>query len=264
MSFSLTWLPEVLLSAGLKVAECPGWKTLGRGEMGTIEGVLCHHTATTSLKGNMPSLNTLIQGRKGEKPLPGPLAQLGLGRDGTYYIVAAGRCVHAGPGIWKGITAGNSHFIGIEAENTGNLKTETWPVVQMDAYQRGVAAILKHIGKGSDFCAGHKEFRLPAGEKHDPNFNMVEFRSAVDNILNGGTNSQLIPKTGQRGRATLRRGIVNDADNVKKIQERLGLEPDGFFGPQTEAAVRSLQRDHQLVADGIIGPKTWAALFPEE
>src|SRR5580700_4344959 len=50
---------------------------------------------------------------------PGPLAQLGLGRDGTFYVVAAGRCNQAGQGSWQGVTTGNSSFIGIEAENTG-------------------------------------------------------------------------------------------------------------------------------------------------
>ena len=64
----------------------------------------------------MPSLDTLIQGRS---DLPGPLAQLGLGRDGTYYVIAAGKCNHAGAGSWKGVTSGNTDFIGIEAENTG-------------------------------------------------------------------------------------------------------------------------------------------------
>jgi len=34
-----------------------------------------------------------------------------------------------------------------------------------DAYQRGVAAILTHIGQGPEFCAGHKEYALPPGRK---------------------------------------------------------------------------------------------------
>src|SRR5262245_36671178 len=88
--FSLTWLPGVLKAAGLKVAVVDGWESRGRDEMGQVVGVICHHTAGPRL-GNMPSLRTLIEGRP---DLPGPLAQLGLGRDGTYYVVAAGRCNH--------------------------------------------------------------------------------------------------------------------------------------------------------------------------
>ena len=58
--------------------------------------------------------------------------------------------LHAGAGVWQGVTTGNSSFIGIEAENTG-LPNDPWPAVQVEAYQRGVAAILKHIGKGAEF-----------------------------------------------------------------------------------------------------------------
>ena len=92
MIYSLTWLPAVLKGAGLKVALVDGWESRGRGEVGPISGVICHHTAGSRV-GNMPSLNTLIHGRS---DLPGPLAQLGLGRDGTYYVIAAGRSNHAG------------------------------------------------------------------------------------------------------------------------------------------------------------------------
>src|SRR5579871_6896323 len=115
MAYSLTWLADILRNAGLKVAECPGWQTRGHGDMGEVKGILCHHTAGGKT-GNMPSLDTIINGRP---DLSGPLAQLGLGRDGTFYIIAAGRCYHAGTGAWKGVTTGNSSFIGIEAENTG-------------------------------------------------------------------------------------------------------------------------------------------------
>ena len=76
MSYSLTWLPEVLERAGLKVAETPDWRTRGRGDMGPVRGVLCHHTATRA-GGNMPTLDMLIHGRP---DLRGPLCHLGLGR----------------------------------------------------------------------------------------------------------------------------------------------------------------------------------------
>ena len=122
MAFSLTWLAEVLEDAGLKVAEQPGWRTRGRGDVGTIRGVMCHHTAGP-LNGIMPSLGIVTNGRP---DLAGPLAQLCLGRDGTFFVVAAGRANHAGMGNWQGITSGNSSFIGIEAENTG-LANDPWP-----------------------------------------------------------------------------------------------------------------------------------------
>ena len=97
--------------AGLKVAVVDGWEMRGRREVGRTMGVLCHHTAGGK-NGNMSSLEVLIHGRP---DLNGPLAQLGLGRDGTYYVIAAGWCNHAGEGSWQGIVTGNRNFIGIES-----------------------------------------------------------------------------------------------------------------------------------------------------
>ena len=45
MAFSLTWLPKILLHAGLSPPEQPGWQNRGRGDVRLIKGVICHHTA---------------------------------------------------------------------------------------------------------------------------------------------------------------------------------------------------------------------------
>ena len=258
MTFSLTWLPQVLEDAGLKVAEQPGWRTRGHGDVGTIKGVMCHHTAGPRT-GIMPSLGIVTDGRS---DLPGPLAQLCLGRDGTFFVVAAGRAYHAGAGNWQGVTSGNTSFIGIEAENTGQTNgpdADPWPAVQVDAYHRGVAAILKKIGAGANMCCGHKEYALPAGRKIDPTLDMNEFRQRVSALMSGTADpATLIAAADSAGRPTLRRG--DRGDLVKRIQTRLQVDADGTFGPATEAALRQFQRDHGLVPDGIAGPRTWAAL----
>jgi peptidoglycan hydrolase-like protein with peptidoglycan-binding domain len=262
MAHSLTWLPDVLKAAGLKVSLVDGWANRGRVDVGRIFGVICHHTAGPK-DGNMPSLRTLVDGRS---DLPGPLAQLGLGRDGTYFVIAAGKANHAGRGSWKGVQNGNANFIGIEAENTGLPNDVPWPAAQMEAYHRGVAAILQHIGQGADFCAGHKEYALPPGRKLDPTFNMDNFRASVAAILNGTTPAPvLIPAVEPpaqpgvpAGRPTLRRGVTSEL--TKQVQAKVGVLVDGKFGPKTEAAVRTFQRAHGLVPDGIVGPKTWFAL----
>ncbi len=279
MTFSLTWLPGVLLAEGLKVAEVDGWRSRGRREMGKVLGVMCHHTAGPA-KGNMPSLGVLRDGRpatKTAKALPGPLSQLGLGRDGTFYVVAAGATNHAGAGAWQGHTSGNANFIGIEAENVGTGK-ETWPDVQMDAYMRGVAAILRHIGADPMMCCAHREFAPK--RKIDPKFNdgftMDMFRTRVKSLMNGtGTRRPLIaPKSvhaesgAEVRRRTLRRGM--EGKDVEDLQRRLGLtgkDLDGEFGRFTEAEVRAFQRGktdaegQPVVPDGIVGPKTWALLL---
>jgi len=256
MAFSMTWLPEVLSDAGLKVAEVPEWRTRGRGEMGALRGVMCHHTATpASVPGNMPSLNLITNGRP---DLSGPLAQLGLGRDGTFYVVAAGRANHAGAGSWQNVSTGNSSFIGIEAENSGG-DDDPWHPKQLDAYQRGVAAILKKIGAPAQMCCGHKEYAMPRGRKPDPSFDMDSFRARVEVLMAGAALPEAIPAEDSARRPTLRRG--DRGDSVTKVQEKIGVLPvDGIFGSHTEAKVRAFQRDHGLFPDGIVGPKTWAAL----
>lgn len=179
--YSLTWLPKVLRDAGLKVEEVPGWQYRGRGDMKPPKGVLLHHTAG-ALKGNMPSLDLLIRGRS---DLGGPLAQLGLARDGTYYVIAAGKSNHAGKGHFGGVH-GNSDLLGIEAENTGLTKgprKDPWPDVQMDAYRRGVLAILNYLKLPIKMAIGHKEWA--AGRKIDPSFDMVAFRKSLEDMKNG-------------------------------------------------------------------------------
>jgi peptidoglycan hydrolase-like protein with peptidoglycan-binding domain len=261
MAFSLIWLPDVLEAAGLKVALCDGWEDRGHGDMPQVKGVLCHHTAGPRT-GNMPSLGIV---RDGRPDLPGPLSQLGLGRDGTFYVIAAGRANHAGQGDWRGIKTGNASMIGIEAENTGGSNDFPWPRVQIDAYQRGAAAILRHLGRGPEFCAAHKEYALPRGRKPDPSFDMESFRASVSAILDGTAPTPvLIPAVeparpdAPQGRPTLRRGATGA--HVKSLQKTLGVEQLGTFGPKTEAAVRAFQRARGMVPDGIVGPKTWAAL----
>ena len=122
MTYALTWF---LRDAGLNVAEQSGWKTRGHGNMGAVKGVMCHHTVGP-LTGNMPSLNVITNGRPG---LSGPLAQIGLGRDGTCYVIAAGRAYHAGSGNWQGYTHGNSNFIGRGGKYRlrQRLKADPWP-----------------------------------------------------------------------------------------------------------------------------------------
>lgn len=261
MTYSLLWLPEVLERAGLKVAEVPGWETRGLGDIGAVLGVLCHHTAGPK-KGNMPSLGVIRDGRPG---LRGPLSQLALGRDGTFYVVAAGRALHAGAGDWLGVTEGNKHLIGIEAENAG-VPSDAWPEIQLNAYRRGVAAVLRHAGLGAERCAGHKEYALPRGRKIDPNFDMVAFRADVAAIMSGVTPTPppipaVEPKPAKAGaspRPTLRRGSSDPT--VRQLEGQLELPTTGIFDARLEAAVREFQRDAGLVPDGIFGPKSWRAL----
>jgi murein L,D-transpeptidase YcbB/YkuD len=129
----------------------------------------------------------------------------------------------------------------------------------MDAYRRGVAAILKKIGANALMVCGHKEYALPQGRKIDPSFDMDDFRLQVAAIMAGTAPlPYVIPAMDAEGRKTLRRGARGN--QVKQVQLKVGVVANGRFDAATEAAVRQFQRDHGLVPDGIVGPRTWATL----
>jgi len=56
----------------------------------------------------------------------------------------------------------------------------------------------------------------------------------------------------------LRIGSTGDA--VARVQKKVGVEQDGWFGPVTEAAVKAYQKSKGLVPDGIVGPVTLKAM----
>ncbi len=59
--------------------------------------------------------------------------------------------------------------------------------------------------------------------------------------------------------ATYKKG--SRSDEVKQIQEALGIKADGIYGSQTEQAVRNYQQQNGLKVDGIVGSNTWGSLF---
>jgi putative chitinase len=58
--------------------------------------------------------------------------------------------------------------------------------------------------------------------------------------------------------STLRRG--DEGPLVTKLQEKLGVDPIGKFGPKTETALKEWQTANGLQADGIAGPFTLSKL----
>jgi N-acetylmuramoyl-L-alanine amidase len=178
---ALPWLSDVLAASGLAVVEVGNWRTRSAGTMQTPTGVLGHHTAGPAA-GNYPSLQVVVDGRPG---LSGPLSNLGLGRDGTWFVIAGGRAHHAGAGSlpWVPRDRGNEFLIGVEAESTGR---GDWTAAQRDSYPRGVAALLRYLGLPASRFAGHKEY-APT-RKIDPfgwPGDMAGFRISVQTILSG-------------------------------------------------------------------------------
>jgi hypothetical protein len=164
------WLSEVLRGAGCQVTETDGW--VGRGKPLTeIRGVVLHHTATGPNVSDSAVCRLL---RDGRPDLAGPLAQMGLGRSGRWYLICDGKANHNGYGEW-----GNAS-LGIEAFNDG--QGEAWPVIQLDQWQRGVAAILTHLGLDAEHAKGHRE--TDPKRKVDPRgVGLPAFRKRVDSLM---------------------------------------------------------------------------------
>jgi len=171
------WLVDAARLTGYPVVEVAGWRTRGHGGLAAVEGVVCHHTGGPKT-GEMPSLRVV---RDGRADLAGPLSQLGLGRSGTIYVVAAGVAWHAGPSAWDGLSGLNSRFLGVEAESAGD---GVWTTEQLDCYPRLVAALLHYMRRPPTRCAAHREVALPKGRKPDPTgIDMAPFRARVTALL---------------------------------------------------------------------------------
>ena len=253
-------LHRAVKSAGVKFKTVKGWASRGHGAMGVIQSVMAHHTAGPS-RGNAPSLNVVTYGRPG---LRGTLAQIFLARDGTVYLVAAGRAYHAG--VVNSSRYQNSHSIGIEAEATG---VSSWPKAQMDAYAKLCKALAKEFGLPVSRVVGHKEACSPRGRKIDPNFNMNQFRAKVSGA-SGGVSTSTGSTGGSKKYSTVKYGTTlgkwDKGDPVRDWQDFLvsqgyGLGSggvDGKFGDSTVSATRSYQRKVGVEDDGMAGKDTWA------
>lgn len=163
-------LPTVLQRAGLVVETMPDYKTNHHGQMTAVKSILLHHTAGPKT-GELPSLNVV---RNGRSDLPGPLAQLMLGRSGKWYVISAGLCYHAGATFTQ--YQSNIYSIGIEAEATGR---DPWPIQQYNSYVTGVRALCDYYKLPISAIFGHKEAAKPLGRKVDPNFDCNIFRQQV-------------------------------------------------------------------------------------
>ena len=170
----LLWLAEDCVKAGLKVVQVSGWKTRGAEFPAMPNTVIAHHTATpATARGDLPTKKLLIDGRS---DLPGPLCQVGLGRNGTVYVIASGKANHAGKGAWAGVTS-SEYTVGIEAEHPGG--TAPYTPQQYAAYVTLTAVLLRGLGSNPQRVAGHKEWALPKGRKVDPALDMGRFRTDV-------------------------------------------------------------------------------------
>lgn len=254
-------LERAVKNAGVKYRKVSGWASRGHGTMGSIQSVICHHTAGPK-SGNSPSLNVVAYGRPG---LSGPLAQLFLARDGTVYLVAAGVSYHAGR--VSSSRYANSHAIGIEAEATG---LDSWPAHQINEYAKLCKALIKEFGLSTSRVRGHKEVAVPRGRKPDPNFNMSQFRKKVGGAKGGVSSGGGTSGGSSRSYKSVSYGTTlgkwDKGDPVRDWQDFLKAQGydlgkggvDGYFGDSTVSATKKYQKKVGVKVDGMAGKDTWA------
>lgn len=194
----LSGLAEALRGYGLTVIETPGWETRGFAGRDLVEvrGVLWHHTATRRRwfkDSNMPTLDTLINGRPG---LAGPLSQIGLGRDGAVYLTAAGLANHAGYGDAPFIprNQGNYYLAGVEMESSGRRPWDWTAAQKRVAPYLGAALELTYLmdkPPAQRLQLGHKEYAPgkidPAGWPGDMHGLRAQINARIPELLNGST-----------------------------------------------------------------------------
>ena len=54
--------------------------------------------------------------------------------------------------------------------------------------------------------------------------------------------------------------LGSKGNDVKALQSKLNLIPDGIFGKITEEAVKDFQKKKNITSDGIVGDTTWSKL----
>lgn len=187
----LLWLANSLRTAGLTVRETSGWETRERpASTGGFapEGVLLHHTAAYATSTNPhPSLNTVIEGRGGDNPLPGPLCHVLIDRNSVCWVIAAGRANHAGTAVASGPMPagdGNEMYVGIEVEYAATNHDPIQYATSMQKSTTIVAAarIVASLGHGHRYVRAHKETSTTG--KIDPyNWNMTDVRESIRQCL---------------------------------------------------------------------------------
>ncbi|GAA0182536.1 N-acetylmuramoyl-L-alanine amidase [Clostridium sediminicola] len=148
----------------------------------------------------------------------------------------------------------NTGSIGICVE--GNFMVETMP----DVEKKAVVEVCRHImGKYSiTNIYGHNNF-----VKTDCPGNSFPFQEIINEVFNDSTAKDLY-----LGYLIKKNNCKYDR-NVVKIQQRLAelgydvgeCGVDGYFGEDTERAVRKYQEDVGIMVDGVVGEVTWGRLF---
>jgi hypothetical protein len=220
-------------AAGLRVVEVDGWQDRGRPQRYDPQGVVEHHDASSTRSGNAGALPIIVNGRPG---IPGPLSQWQVGRDGTWYLVAAGRANHAGAGgpiLGIPKDSGNRYLEGVEVANNG--VDEPYSPQLHRSLDIGLACLLAEIRRSTtdrivEWLLGHKTWS--PRRKTDPRHGLSWRQSRVRSVLRGWTSPPPPPPPAPAPEET------DMARRVKKKNDpQQWLIAPGVAKPLSQAAV---------------------------
>ncbi|MGB8698252.1 MAG: peptidoglycan-binding protein [Thermosynechococcaceae cyanobacterium] len=127
---------------------------------------------------------------------------------------------------------------------------------------------------GRDFDFPHYDYAMLAGSRQDIGQLGIQAFQRLWNKYNPGDQIAVDGSFGPNTARALEESPANGfgatsisilkfgdtGDEVKALQQALGITVDGDFGPATLAAVKAFQAAKGLSPDGIVGPSTRAAL----
>ena len=198
-----------LTKAGLTVQTVPGWRTRTRPGSFAPRGVLWHHTGSKSSGLEYARWMATV----GRSDLPAPLCQLSIDRDGTVYVLAAGRANHGGKARAAGpMPTGdaNTLYVGVECHNTGS---EGWPPAQRAAMLKVAVVLSGVLGCTAEHHRGHVETSLTG--KWDPGLlDLGGFRADIAKEL-------AAPKVNPLRKALLQAARAAKRQGKPRLSERL-------------------------------------------
>jgi murein DD-endopeptidase MepM/ murein hydrolase activator NlpD len=193
---------------------------------------------------------------------------------GTDYAVATGTPIKAlADGIITGIVptfagaGGRMIFQSFPSgHNADYLHLSRIDVVAGQQVKQGqVIGLVGGSGLGKENGYGahlHLSFRVGGKPTMGAgNIDYEAFRGAPTSVAPPPVAPSKAAKAGSRAYRgkELKRGEPAGPD-VLYLQNKLGVNPPGPFGPLTHNAVVAFQKKHGLLADGIVGPLTWSKL----
>lgn len=161
--------------------------------------------------------------------------------------------------ISNGVGGQNTRMYNICYVGTGKPNSK-----QMEALKERVNYNRDRFGISTSNVKGHREY---SGQSTScPGLDMSSFRKSLGGKSSSGTNpgkpskpeSKWTTISGKWTGQTLKSG--HHGKPVEQLQKKIGVKADGYFGGDTESAVRSVQKKAGIAVDGMAGKDTYNAL----